>query len=110
MGGWENIPSREEQEAVSGRPCRAVASRPELEDALPEWAVELLSPTAFWPESYIATATGLCYQPLPPVPRYQPLPPVPRYQPLPPVPRYQPLPPVPSYQPLPPLPASAPGP
>ncbi|CAL8378928.1 unnamed protein product [Boreogadus saida] len=53
MDFWENIPSRKEQEAVLGRTRRAVSSRPELEDALPEWAVELLSPTAFWPESYM---------------------------------------------------------
>ncbi|CAL8378533.1 unnamed protein product [Boreogadus saida] len=38
MDFWENIPSRKEQEAVLGRTRRAVSSRPELEDALPEWA------------------------------------------------------------------------
>ncbi|CAL8313579.1 unnamed protein product [Arctogadus glacialis] len=53
MDFWENIPSRKEQEAIVGRTRRAVSSRPELEDALPEWAVELLSPTVFWPESYM---------------------------------------------------------
>ncbi|CAL8285398.1 unnamed protein product [Boreogadus saida] len=105
MDFWENIPNRKEQEAIVGRTLRAVSSRPELVDALPEWAVELLSPTVFWPESYMPVppdfASAPRYQPLPPAPRYQPLPPVPRYQPLPPVPSYQPLPPVPSYQPLP---------
>ena len=53
MDGWENIPSRKEQEAVMGRTCRAAASRPVLGDVLPEWAVELLNPTTFWPESYM---------------------------------------------------------
>ncbi|CAL8378628.1 unnamed protein product [Boreogadus saida] len=117
MDFWENIPSRKEQEAVLGRTRRAVSSRPELEDALPEWAVELLSPTAFWPESYMPVPPDFGdrpkpplsrSQPLPPAPRYQPLPP--RYQPLPPVPRYQPLSPAPSYQPLSPAPSYQPRP
>ncbi|CAL8363009.1 unnamed protein product [Boreogadus saida] len=60
MDFWENIPSRKEQEAVLGRTRRAVSSRPELEDALPEWAVELLIPTAFWPESYMPKGPALC--------------------------------------------------
>ncbi|CAL8400338.1 unnamed protein product [Boreogadus saida] len=92
MDFWENIPSRKEQEAVLGRTRRAVSSRPELEDALPEWAVELLSPTAFWPESYMPVPPDFGDRPKPPRSRSQPLPPAPRYQPLPPVPRYQPLP------------------
>ncbi|CAL8389301.1 unnamed protein product [Boreogadus saida] len=119
MDFWENIPSRKEQEAIVGRTRRAVSSRPELEDALPEWAVELLSPTVFWPESYMPVPPDFgdrpkpprsYSQPLPPVPRYQPLPPVPSYQPLPPVPRSLPLPPVPRYQPLPPVPSYQPPP
>ncbi|CAL8377990.1 unnamed protein product [Gadus morhua 'NCC'] len=52
MDFWENIPSKKEQEAILKRTRRAVSPKPELEDALPEWAVELLSPTVFWPESY----------------------------------------------------------
>ncbi|CAL8340907.1 unnamed protein product [Boreogadus saida] len=117
MDFWENIPSRKEQEAVLGRTRRAVSSRPELEDALPEWAVELLSPTAFWPESYMPVPPDFGdrpkpprsrSQPLPPAPRYQPLPPAPRYPPLPPVPRYQPLSPAPSYHPLSPAPSYQP--
>ncbi|CAL8386188.1 unnamed protein product [Boreogadus saida] len=95
MDFWENIPSRKEQEAVLGRTRRAVSSRPELEDALPEWAVELLSPTAFWPESYMPVPPDFGDRPKPPRSRSQPLPPAPRYQPLPPVPRYQPLSPSP---------------
>jgi hypothetical protein len=88
MDGWENIPSRKEQEAVLGRMCRAVASRPELEDALPEWAVELLNPTTFWPESYMPLPPDFGDRPKPPRSCSQPLPPVPSYQPLPPVPSY----------------------
>ncbi|CAL8341238.1 unnamed protein product [Arctogadus glacialis] len=119
MDFWENIPSRKEQEAIVGRTRRAVSSRPELEDALPEWAVELLCPTVFWPESYMPVPPDFCdrpkpprsySQPLPPVPRYQPLPPVPSYQPLSPAPSYQPLSPAPSYQPLPPVPSYQPPP
>ena len=85
MDGWENIPSRREQEAVLGRTRRAVSSRPELEDALPEWAVELLSPTAFWPESYMPLPPDFGDRPKPPRSCFQPLPPAPSYQPLPPL-------------------------
>ena len=63
MDFWENIPSRKEQEAIVGRTRRAVSSRPELEDALPEWAVELLSPTVFWPESYMPVPPDFCDRP-----------------------------------------------
>ena len=73
MDFWENIPSRKEQEAIVGRTRRAVSSRPEL-DALPEWAVELLSPTVFWPESYMPVPPDFCDRPKPPRSRYQPLP------------------------------------
>ncbi|CAL8234562.1 unnamed protein product [Arctogadus glacialis] len=75
MDGWENIPRRKEQEAVLGRTRRAVSSRPELEDALPEWAVELLSPTVFWPESYMPLPPDFCDRPKPPRSYSQPLPP-----------------------------------
>ncbi|CAL8337325.1 unnamed protein product [Boreogadus saida] len=67
-----------EQEAIVGRTRRAVSSRPELEDALPEWAVELLSPTVFWPESYMPVPPDFAPA-LTPVPEPCPVPePTPR--------------------------------
>uniref|UniRef100_A0A8C5AQF0 Uncharacterized protein n=1 Tax=Gadus morhua TaxID=8049 RepID=A0A8C5AQF0_GADMO len=137
MDYWENIPSKKEQEAIVKRTRRVVSSRPELKDALPEWAVELLSPTVFWPESYMPVPPDFCdrpkpgrsysqplpsvpryqslspapsYQSLSPAPSYQSLSPAPSYQPRPPVPSYQPRPPVPSYQPRPPVPSYQPRP
>ena len=52
MDGWENIPSRKEQEAIVGRTRRAVSSRPEL-------GSRAAQPHNFLAGELHATATGL---------------------------------------------------